>query len=65
MLGSTRGWIRHSSYQAHLGSHDAFLDKFEPLVDAYEPLGFGGCIPSRAAGRGPGTGQRYENQAKG
>ena len=39
MLGSKRGWIRHSSYQAHLGSHDAFLDKFEPLVDAYEPLG--------------------------
>jgi len=37
-LDKNHNWIEHSVYSAHLGKHTDFINKFEPLVDIFEPL---------------------------
>ena len=37
-INEKRRWIRESLYTAHFGDSDGFLNKFEPILDAFEPL---------------------------
>lgn len=37
-LDKNHNWISRSIYLAHLGNHEAFLDKFEPMVDVLDDL---------------------------
>jgi len=37
-INENRRWIRESLYAAHFGHCDQFLDKFEPILDHFEPL---------------------------
>ena len=38
-LSPTRLELKSSLYASHLGSYAAFLEKFEPMVDVFDPLG--------------------------
>ena len=37
-LDKHHNWINHSIYLAHLGDYEAFLNKFEPIVDVLDSL---------------------------
>lgn len=38
-LGDKPNIIRESLYLSHFGAHEEFSEKFEPIVDCYEPIG--------------------------
>lgn len=38
-VSKDRNWLKNSIYTAHFGDYESFLEKLEPLTDAYEKLG--------------------------
>ncbi|MBD0366402.1 MAG: hypothetical protein ICV53_09905 [Flavisolibacter sp.] len=37
-ISGERGWIKHSNYEAYLGGHRVFCQRFEEKLDLYRPL---------------------------